>query len=94
MQCIHGDILDYRTKVTLEVEGQTFICRVGIVPRLDCAVLIGRDCPLLAQLLKTPRREPKAMTQQGGGSAITESRRGVSDPGGPLPVVRPTRGPT
>lgn len=37
---------------------QTFTCWVGVVPRLDCEVLIGRDCPILAQLLQdTPKLE-------------------------------------
>lgn len=51
--------------VTLEVGGQTFTCRVGVVPRLDYAVLIGRDCPLLAHLLKNSQRNPKASVHQG-----------------------------
>lgn len=66
MQCIHGDIWDYRTKiVTLEVEGQTFTCWVGVVPRLDCEVLIGRDYPLLTQLLKASRQRNSHPFQQG-----------------------------
>lgn len=30
---------------------QTVMCRVSVVPRLDCTVLKGRDCPMLVQLL-------------------------------------------
>lgn len=100
MQCIHGIIRDYcRKEVTLEVEGQMFICRVGIVPRLDCAVLIGEDCPLLAQLLKMTWCEHQARTQQGlqaesEGMELPLQRSGASDRGRPLPAVCHTRGPT
>lgn len=31
---------------------QTFTCRVGVVFHLDCGMLIGWDCPILAQLLR------------------------------------------
>lgn len=49
IQCIHGDIREYRTKlVSLGIGRQTFTYRVGVVPRFDCSVLIGRDCPILA----------------------------------------------
>lgn len=33
MQCIHGDIREYRTKVvTISIGTLTFTCRVGVVP--------------------------------------------------------------
>lgn len=58
MQCIHEDIQEYQTKmVTLGIGPQTFASRVNVVPWLDCGVLIGRDCPILVQLL---RRAPQA----------------------------------
>lgn len=53
MQCIHGDIWEYRAQmVTIGIETQTFTCRVGIVPRLDCGMLIGWDYPALVPLLR------------------------------------------
>lgn len=53
MQCIHGDIQEYQTKLleTIRIGNKTFTCRVGVVPDLDCGVLIGRDSHLLTQLL-------------------------------------------
>lgn len=48
MQCIHGDIKEYRTKMG----DQTFKCRLGIVPQLDCEALLGRDCPILDTILR------------------------------------------
>lgn len=38
--------------VTIGIGFQTFTCRVGFVPQLHCGVLIGRDSPILAQLLR------------------------------------------
>lgn len=53
MKCIHGDVKEYRTKwEELTIGNQLYHCKVGVVPHLDCAVLIGRDCPLLPNLLK------------------------------------------
>lgn len=38
---IHGDIREYRTKIVkIGIGLQTFTCRVGVVPWLDCGVLI------------------------------------------------------
>lgn len=49
MQCIHRDVWKYRTKmVTIGIGTQIFTCRVGVIPQLDCGVLIGRNCPILA----------------------------------------------
>lgn len=38
--------------LTIWIVSQTFTCRVGVVPQLDCGVLIRRDCPILTQLLR------------------------------------------
>lgn len=46
MQCIYGDIREYGTKlVTVGIGDQMFTCRVGVVPCLDCGILIEHDCP-------------------------------------------------
>lgn len=84
MQCIHEDVREYRTKVVIIGTGmQTFTCRVGVVPRLDCGVLIGRDCPTLAQKLQhTPSGEVSGVLgcqgepggEDGGGATSTKTR--------------------
>lgn len=52
MKCIQRDIKEYRTKhTTIGINTQMFTCRVGVVPHLDCGFLMGRDCPILTQLL-------------------------------------------
>lgn len=53
MKCIHGDVRDYKTKwVEIQVGRQPYQCRVGVVPCLDYAVFIGRDCPVIQELLR------------------------------------------
>lgn len=60
MQCIHGEIREYRTNIVIGY--QIFTCWVGVVPRLDCGVLIRWDCPMLAQLLQ---KSPCPVTGRG-----------------------------
>lgn len=53
----------YRTKwATIGIGAQTFTYREGVVPRLDCGVLIRWDCSILPQLLRRlpPPSGPKA----------------------------------
>lgn len=53
MKCIHRNVREYRTKqVCLWLLGRTFRCQVGVVPLLDCPVLLDQDCPLLQQKAK------------------------------------------
>lgn len=56
MRCIPEDVREYRTKwMGLKLGSQIYHCKVGVVPRPDCAVLVGRDCPMLATLLQKPQ---------------------------------------
>lgn len=42
MQCIHGDIREYRMKmVTIGIGSQIFTCRVGVVSQLNCGIQLG-----------------------------------------------------
>lgn len=64
MKCIHGDVREYLTKLaTIAIGTQTFTCRVGVVPCLDCGVLFGWDSLILSQLLQKfpPHPKPKAV---------------------------------
>lgn len=64
MQCLNGDVKAYRTKwAKIQIGKQLYYCKVGVVPHIDCAALIGRDCPLLSFLLKQ-RAPPTAKTIQ------------------------------
>lgn len=87
MQCIHGDVREYCTKmVTIGTGSQTFTCQVGMVSRLDCGVLIGRDCPILAQLLQRtqPPGRPSVPRFQGDPAKATMAE---------LPMQRPDLAP-
>lgn len=67
MSCIHGDVKNYRTKwEELRVGNQLYNCKVGVVPHLDCAMLIGRDCSVLPTLLRSRPIIPKATSLSGG----------------------------
>lgn len=58
-------------QVHLWISRHDFTCHIGVVPKLDCPVVMGRDCLVLGQLLSnsTPkeggvweglRKDPKA----------------------------------
>ena len=50
--CIHGDEKRYPTaEVYLSVEGQRYLLRVGLVDHLPYPVVLGRDLPILYDLL-------------------------------------------
>ena len=61
--CIHGQTESYSTRqITVRTPKGTFTVRAGLVPNLPMPLLIGRDCPIFAQLLgaelQAPRRRP------------------------------------
>lgn len=59
MRCIHGDLKEYWMKqVRLKLWVQVFVCRVVVVSELDCPVLLGRDCPILQQIVAVARATP------------------------------------
>lgn len=42
MKYIHGNVHEYRTKeLRLKIWGKAFVCRVWVMPCLDCPVLQG-----------------------------------------------------
>lgn len=80
MQCIHRDIREHRTKiVSIKIGVQMFTCWLGVIQRLDCGVLIGCDCPILAQLLE------KAPTPQPGKTSGLQGNP-LDDQGAELPL--------
>lgn len=38
--------------IKIYIQGQPYLCRAGVVPHLDMALLIGCDCPILSQLVE------------------------------------------
>lgn len=61
-----------------------FTCRLGVVPLLDCGVLIGHDCPLLMQFL----RKIASMTQKGTTKVLQAQPREAKGHGVELLVYR------
>uniref|UniRef100_A0A3Q3GKU4 CCHC-type domain-containing protein n=1 Tax=Labrus bergylta TaxID=56723 RepID=A0A3Q3GKU4_9LABR len=54
--CVHGDKRPYPTAcVYLEVQGQSYLLEVGVVPGLSHPVLLGQDLPILPRLLHQSR---------------------------------------
>lgn len=85
IQCMHEDIREYWMKlVTIGIGDQTFTCRAGILPRLDCGVLIGCDCSLLMQLLWKMSPTPR----QGATKALQAETLEAEGQGVELPVYR------
>ncbi|XP_078793179.1 uncharacterized protein LOC144987743 [Oryzias latipes] len=51
--CVHGDEKAYRTaEVYLTIDGQTYLMPVVLVPELPFSVILGRDVPLLFDLIQ------------------------------------------
>ncbi|KAL2085069.1 hypothetical protein ACEWY4_020587 [Coilia grayii] len=50
--CVHGDKTEHSTAdVYISVSGQTYLLRVGLVPKLPYPVLLGQDLPVLLDLV-------------------------------------------
>lgn len=45
-------------QVKMKIWDRIFACQVGVVPCLDCSVLLGCDCPLLQQTVATASPAP------------------------------------
>ncbi|XP_049334950.1 uncharacterized protein LOC125801744 [Astyanax mexicanus] len=52
VKCVHGDERTYpTTNVKIEIKGQAYMLKVGVVDRLPYDVILGRDVPILLDLL-------------------------------------------
>ncbi|KAL7877197.1 hypothetical protein SRHO_G00038400 [Serrasalmus rhombeus] len=50
--CVHGDTSEHSTAdVYVRVCGQTYLLKVGLVPKLPYPMLLGRDLPVLSDLV-------------------------------------------
>ena len=53
VHCIHGDESEHQTAdVQVEIEGQTYLLKVGIMDKCAYPVVLGQDVPVLAELLQ------------------------------------------
>ncbi|XP_055367899.1 uncharacterized protein LOC129604626 [Betta splendens] len=57
VQCVHGDVKRYpQAEVLLEVQGQTYLLKVAVVASLPTDMILGRDLPVLCDLLQSTER--------------------------------------
>lgn len=62
--CIHGDEKHYPTaEVYLDVQGQCYMLRVGLIDHLPYPVVLGRDLPILFDLLTPSQSCNVALTR-------------------------------
>lgn len=73
--CVHGDNVDYPiAEVPIQVEGQQYLLTVGVMEKLPYQVVLGRDLPVLYDLIakygveQSQNRASEAMV------AVTRSR--------------------
>ncbi len=53
VQCVHGDVKQYpRAEVMVEVQEQMYLLNVAIVDNLPADLILGRDLPMLYELLQ------------------------------------------
>uniref|UniRef100_A0A3B3HUH3 CCHC-type domain-containing protein n=1 Tax=Oryzias latipes TaxID=8090 RepID=A0A3B3HUH3_ORYLA len=62
--CVHGDVKPYPTAdLYIKVHDQTYLLNVGVVDDLPYPVVLGRDLPVLFDLLRANRECNVAVTQ-------------------------------
>lgn len=51
--CVHGDQLQQPiAELTVEIQGQMYLLKVGIMENLPFELILGRDVPVLSDLLE------------------------------------------
>lgn len=60
--CIHGDEKEYpKTDIVIEIEGQAYSLTVGVIEKAPYPVILGRDVPVLVDLLQSDKNVAEAM---------------------------------
>lgn len=56
VRCIHGDEREYpKTDLVIEIEGQAYHLSVGVLEQSPYPVILGRDVPVLVDLLQNDK---------------------------------------
>ncbi len=56
VQCVHGDVKQYpQTEVNVGVQDQMYLMNVAVVDDLPADMILGRDLPVLTELLHSTR---------------------------------------
>ncbi len=81
--CVHGDDVDYPlVYVSILVDGQQYLLSVGVMDKLPYQVVLGRDLPILQDLIaRAEEKEPSVSCE--GMMAVTRSKHSEhhSEPG-------------
>ncbi|KAL7883860.1 hypothetical protein SRHO_G00015180 [Serrasalmus rhombeus] len=82
VKCVHGDEVVYPTaEVNMEIQGQTYLLTVGVMQNSPYKVILGRDVPVLIDLLTDRQNESEVLvaTRQGAKIAEEGNRRTLSE---------------
>ncbi|KAL7841522.1 hypothetical protein SRHO_G00252130 [Serrasalmus rhombeus] len=82
VKCVHGDEVVYPTaEVNMEIQGQTYLLTVGVMQNSPYKVILGRDVPVLIDLLTDRQNESEVLvaTRQRAKSAEEGNRRTLSE---------------
>ncbi|KAI5616012.1 hypothetical protein C0J50_10699 [Silurus asotus] len=61
LQCVHGEVKQYpQTEVNVSINGQTYLLTVAVVETLPANVILGRDVPVLPELVQANWEEERA----------------------------------
>lgn len=82
VQCVHGDAQEYPTmEVTVSVKGQMFLINAGVVESLPTDMVLGRDLPVLTELLGALDSKPASVNLSCAVFTRSQTRAGLE----PLP---------
>ncbi|KAL7857116.1 hypothetical protein SRHO_G00160150 [Serrasalmus rhombeus] len=82
VKCVHGDERVYPTAdVRMEIAGQAYILKVGVMEKLPYGVILGRDVPILLDLLyeSSATVEVNIVTRQQAKQAESAENRQMSE---------------
>ena len=94
IQCVHGDQRPYPvTDVTIVIEDQAFLLRVGVLDNMPHDMILGRDLPILNDLIRQAHQQRgksgSATAKQDAFAVLTRSQK--AKPGlEPLPDLDPS----
>lgn len=63
--CIHGDEKEYpKIEIVIEIEGQAYRLSVGVIDKSPYPVILGRDVPVLVDLLQRDNVADVGLSQE------------------------------
>ena len=75
VQCVHGDQKWYpMAEVTVTVNDQMYLLNVGVVAELPVDMILGRDMPILHDLLSLPCDLSESVAKNVAGAVLTRAQ--------------------